>query len=604
MATYQPELLAPAKNKDYGIAAINHGADAVYIAAHKFGAREAAGNSLSDIEQLVTYAHRYYAKVYVTLNTILYEQELEDARRIAIQAYELGADALIVQDMALLEMDLPPIALHASTQANSLTADKVKFLADVGFSRVILGRELSIKEIADIHSQTSVELEAFVHGALCVSHSGQCYLSQSLTGRSANRGACAQPCRSSYDLYDANGKLLVKDKHLLSLRDLNLSDRLEDLYQSGICSFKIEGRLKDLSYVKNVTAYYRKKLDELIAKTPNAGKASSGKVFVNFEPKPELSFSRGFTSYFANGKQSKIASIHTPKAIGERLGKVQTTGKTWFTLNSNANISNGDGICFFDLSEKLQGVRINRVENERLYPLSMESIVEGVEIFRSFNQAFEKVMEGHTADRLVSAQLTFSSNENNISITATDEDGVTACIEEPQTGEPAKNIELAKNNLLTGFSKSGDSMFIFTASINTDKPYFYPHSVINTWRRKLIALLEKARLEAYKRTEHKVTPNTTPYPTHQLSYLGNVANSLARKFYQQHGVDHISEAFELQQQPSAALMTTHYCIRRELGMCAKGVTGGNAEPLFLLNNGKRLKVIFDCERCGMRITRC
>lgn len=600
MSTYLPELLAPAKNKDYGIAAINHGADAVYIAADKFGAREAAGNSMSDVEQLVRYAHRYFAKVYLTLNTILFENELEEARRLAIQAYNAGCDALIVQDMALLEMDLPPITLHASTQTNNLTAEKIKFLADVGFSRVILGRELSIAKIAAIRQQTSVELEAFVHGALCVSHSGQCYLSSALTGRSANRGSCAQPCRSSYNLVDGNGKLLAKNKHLLSLRDFNLSDKIEDLYNAGVCSLKVEGRLKDISYLKNITSYYRKQVDKL-AGDGGLKRPSSGKVTLKFEPEPELSFSRGFTNYFANGKQKSIASINTPKAIGERIGKVGKHTSTWFTLSGNNRLNNGDGICFFDKSSVLKGTKVNKVEGDRIFPLSMEGIVEDTEIFRNHNHLFEKQMAGDTAERLVGATLYFSADEHQITLTATDEDGVSVTLHKEQQWEEAKNEELARKSTIDNLSKSGSSMFAFNVQMAEGTTYFYPTSEINAWRRELASLLDAEREKRYKRQEVRIEKNSIPYPEQSLSYLGNVANSLAKQFYEQHGVTSIEQAFELAPKPSEALMTTHYCIRQELGICAKGKVGENTPSLYLLNNGRKFELQFDCKRCGMQI---
>lgn len=596
------ELLSPAKNAEYGITAINHGADAVYIAARKFGAREAAGNSVADIERLITYAHRYYAKVYLALNTIIYEHELEDARKLATQAYNIGCDALIVQDMALFEMDLPPIPLHASTQTNSLDVEKVKFLENVGFTRVILGRELSLQEITAIHEQTNVELEAFVHGALCVSHSGQCYLSQAVAGRSANRGACAQPCRSTYDLLDANGKVLVKNKHLLSLRDFNLSNSLEDLYKAGISSFKIEGRLKDLTYVKNVTAHYRRQLDKLITKHPDAQKSSSGSILLNFEPKPELSFNRSFTSYFIDGKQKKMASLDTPKHRGEIFGKVTNVANTWFSIDSKVKLNNGDGICFFNKAEMLVGTKVNRVDGELIYPLSMEQLQVGTTIYRNYNHAFEKGMENEaTAKRLIKVDLLFESNDKEVVITAADEDSVSVSLQERQRGEPAKNKETALRSLREGLSKSGDSIFMFSPTIASSEVYFYPHATINAWRRRIAEILEVKRLKHYPKEEVNVKSNEALYPIYSLDYLGNIANSFARRFYERHGVKNITDAYELTPSEDGALMTTHYCIRRELGMCTKGKVAGNAESLYLYNNGKRLRVDFDCERCGMTI---
>lgn len=601
MATKKLELLSPAKNADYGIAAINHGADAVYIAAQKFGAREAAGNSMAAIERLVAYAHRYFAKVYLTLNTIIYEHELEEARSMAIQAYNIGCDALIVQDMALLEMGLPPIPLHASTQANILAVEKVRFLENVGFTRVVLGRELSLREIADIHAEADIELEGFVHGALCVSHSGQCYLSQALTGRSANRGACAQPCRSSYDLLDVNGKMLVKNKHLLSLRDFNLSDRLEDLYKAGITSFKIEGRLKDFTYVKNATTYYRRELDKLMEKDLGIQKPSSGSTHVSFTPSLEASFNRGFTHYFIDGKKRKMASLDTPKHKGEKLGNVVETGSTWFTVATQVAISNGDGICFFDRQDVLKGTKVNRTEGGRAYPLSMEGIERGMAVFRNYDHTFEKQLAGATAKRFIGVDLLFSANDDEVTITATDEDGIAVTLKEPQTGEPAKNEETALRSLKENLSKSGDGIFMFTPTITSGKAYFYPHAVANAWRRKISDLLESKRIEQYHREEKRIVPNSTSYPSSSLSYMGNVANSLARKFYQRHGVVHIDNAFELDGSNNGDLMTTHYCIRYELGICTKGKVAGNAESLYLYNNGKRLRVDFDCQRCRMTV---
>ena len=603
MSIRTAELLAPAKNIDCGIAAINHGADAVYIAAHKFGAREAAANSIADIEKLVRHAHKYYAKVYLTLNTIIYENELEDARLLAKQAYDIGCDALIVQDMALLEMDIPPIPLHASTQTNNLTPEKVKFLAGVGFSRVVLARELSLNEITAIHAQTNVELEGFVHGALCVSHSGQCYLSQTLTERSANRGCCSQPCRSAYDLLDASGKTLVKNKYLLSLRDFNLSNRLLELYNAGITSFKIEGRLKDVGYVKNITAYYRKQLDKAISKNTGIKKASSGNVYLNFEPTPERSFNRGFTSYFIDGKKGKIASVDTPKAKGELLGKATRKDAQYFMLNTSIAVNNGDGICFFNRQSTLVGTNINRAENGRIYPSRMDGIEVGTEIFRNHNHSFEKqLLATNSAKRLINANVIFTATEQAVTITVTDEDGANATLTEPQNGETAKNAEMAEASLKKGLEKTGDSIFSLSAVIQWDKAYFYSASAINEWRRRLTELLEHQRLKQHIRQEYGIQPNSIPYPEKELSYLGNVANPLAHRFYKRHGVVNIDEAFEIAPDSQAGLMFTHYCIRRELGMCTKGKVAGNAESLYLYNNGRRLKVEFDCKRCGMKIS--
>ena len=593
------ELLAPAKNLEYGKIAINHGADAVYIGANDFGAREAASNSLHDIEMLVKYAHRYYAKVYVTENTIIYEHELEQARQLAIDAFNIGCDALIVQDMALIEMDLPPIPLFASTQANNQTAEQVKFLENVGFERVILARELSLRQITEIAENTNVDLEFFVHGSLCVSYSGQCYLSHALTKRSANRGCCAQPCRSVYDLIDKNNNLIAKNKHLLSLRDLNLSAYLSDLTTAGISSFKIEGRLKDATYVKNVVSHYRKILDDFLNKNSNYQKASSGTTEFMFEPNVNLSFSRGFTNYFIDGKRKKMASFDTAKSLGEEIGTVKTVTKNSFTINSEKTLQNGDGICFFDKQKTLCGTRINLVDAQHIFPLSMENIDCGTKIFRSYNRLFEKAMEQQTAIRYVSAKILFTCDAKTIKIYATDEDKNEIMFETEQTGEIAQNAELATQSIIKNISKKGDSIFLFEkVDFNVKKVYFYAISVINEWRRKIVEMLLYEREKNYVKNQSKRNKNNIEFTNSSIDYTANVANSLAAKFYKQHGVQNIQNAFEIEKsEKNNILMFNKYCIRNELGLCKHGEN----DDLFLLNNKQKLRVSFDCKRCEMRI---
>jgi putative protease len=598
----KPELLAPAKNFEVAVAAVNHGADAVYMGADRFGAREAAGNSLRDVTKAAAYAHRFGAKLYLTLNTILYERELSEARRIAVAAYEVGCDALIVQDMAFLEMDLPPIALHASTQAHNASPEKVKFLQDVGFSRVVLARELSLSQIADVRAAApSVELEAFVHGALCVSYSGQCYLSQHLTGRSANRGVCAQPCRSAYSLIDGSGKTLVKGKHLLSLRDLNLTARLSGLAQAGVCSFKVEGRLKDAGYVKNVVAHYRKAIDAAFL---GQKKPSSGQIYFSFNPQPDKTFSRGFTTYFADGNPQNLASLNTPKSLGEKVGAIQQVGNGYVDVKLKVEVSAGDGICFLDKSGALHGANVNRVEGFRLFLQDASGAAAGAEVFRNFDIAFQRQLAGSSAQRLVDVKMLLEATPTSVCLTATDEDNISTYLAIDKENIVANSEVKALNTVREQLKKSGNFMFRITqVDVNTDKPYFYAMAELNGWRRAVLEQLEQKRLSEYVVKHRRIEKNGVPYPEVKLSFKGNVLNSYAKKFYERHGVAEINPAFEqAPPQGAAALMTTRYCLLRELGFCKKNkLSKPLQEPLFLENNGYRLRLKFDCKRCEMTV---
>ncbi len=607
MANFKsPELLAPAKNLEVALAAINHGADALYMGAAKFGAREAAGNSLQDIEKAVRYAHKFRAKVFLTLNTILHEHELEEARKLAVAAYEMGCDALIVQDMAFLEMDLPPIALHASTQTHNTTPEKVKFLQDVGFQRVVLARELSLRQIAEIRTATTVELESFIHGALCVSYSGQCYLSHMLTGRSANRGACAQPCRSAYNLVDEQGKIIVRNKHLLSLRDLNLTDQLQQLAQAGVCSFKIEGRLKDADYVKNVVGHYRKTLDEVFA---GQKRPSSGHVDLNFEPNPAKTFSRGFSTYFAaKDKPANLASLNTPKSVGEKLGRIKSLDKQSITIEFESEalrLNPGDGICFFDKTGNLHGTNVNRAEGNRLWLNNMSDINAGAPLFRNFDLNFQKQLDNsNSAKRLINVEIAFESNENSVQLTAKDEDGIinTQIFEKEyiKSNNSAKTLATIQEQL----SKAGSSIFNITnVKANSNETGFYAISELNSWRRTILEKLEEKRDLYYQNEGQSNTKNNTPYPNLNLSFKGNVLNSLSKQFYMRHGVKEIAPAYEAEKPiGEVELMVTRYCLLRELGSCKKDKSGKRLqEPLFLENNGRRLKLNFDCRNCQMKV---
>lgn len=591
------ELLAPAKNKEQGIAAINHGADAVYIAGPAFGAREAAANTIHDIELLCQYAHKYYAKTYLTLNTILYDHELEQARELVYQAYNSGCDAIIVQDMALLEMDLPPIPLFASTQTDNYTPEKVKFLEDVGFQRVILARELSLEQIKEISNNTSVDLEAFVHGAICVSYSGRCYLSQMLASRSANRGSCAQLCRLPFDLYNSKGVKIEENKHLLSVKDMNMSAHLADLVDAGVTSFKIEGRLKDMSYVKNITAYYRKCLDNIINKSVKYKRASSGTTKFAFEPDPERTFSRGYTTYFALGR-SKGLNAGAAKSVGKYCGKVIACDNKTFKLDTG-DLINGDGICFFDTSGKLTGTRINSVSEGVVSPLSMNGITKGTKIFRNSDRMFDKTLAGESATRKIQVNISLIVSDNSVQITAVDEDGIKAEIKLSHQMEKARNIEKIKDTIINQFSKTGNEIFNFTIN-SIDCEYFFPISEINNWRRLLSAKLETQREKSYKRNTFKIAPSTIPYIADNINFTANVSNHLAERFYKRHGVVKIEKAVETGTIP-AKVMFNKYCIKYELGICPVKQGGKETGDLFLHNSGKVLKLKFDCKNCEMSI---
>ncbi|MGL4955866.1 MAG: peptidase U32 family protein [Bacteroidales bacterium] len=598
----KPELLAPAKNLEIAIAAINQGADAVYIGAPKFGARQAAGNTLTEIEHAIAYAHRYRAKVFVALNTLLYESELEEAQTIATRLYEMEADALIVQDMAFLEMDLPPIPLHASTQTHNHSAQKIKFLHEVGFSRVVLARELSPKQIAEIHKVTKVELEAFVHGALCVSYSGQCYISHALTKRSANRGACMQACRSTYNLIDSKGSTLVRDKHLLSLKDLNLSGQLKALAQAGVCSFKIEGRLKDMAYVKNTVAWYRREIDRVFE---GEAKASSGQVIHSFVPNLHKTFSRGFTTYFAdNNKQ--MASLHTAKSVGEYIGKIQQISKNCLRLsNLSTSLRAGDGLVFFDAKGQLYGTNINQVEGNQVYVQKTLGAVLGGDLFRNLDLVFQRdLLRKDTVQRLIELRFTFTETQDEVSITAVDEDNTRVQLSYPRERIMANNSDKVKGIIQQQFAKIKDSGYL-CQEVNFTHPLlgFYTIGELNAYKREIIAQLEQKRHEAYPLSSIPIVKNDTPYPAKELDFGGNVLNTLAEQFYKRHQVQKIAEGYECQKPLGrVALMTCRYCLLKELNWCKRSKSPRRLhEPLFLENNGRRFELRFDCKNCQMQL---
>ena len=614
------ELLAPAKNLECGIEAVNHGADAVYIGAPKFGARAAAVNSLEDIAALVAYAHLYNVRIYVTVNTILKEEELAETEKMIWELYRIGVDALIVQDMGITRLNLPPIPLHGSTQMDNRTPEKVRFLADAGFRQVVLARELSLQEIRRIHEACpETPLEVFVHGALCVSYSGQCYVSQACFGRSANRGECAQFCRLPFSLVDADGKTIVRDKHLLSLKDLNQSEVLEDLLDAGASSLKIEGRLKDVSYVKNVTAAYRSKLDAIFARRKEYVRASSGTCRFDFTPRLDKSFSRGFTHYFLQGRDREISSFDTPKSLGEEMGTMKEQRGNYLTVAGVKPFHNGDGVCFLDEQGRLQGFRINRVDGNKLYPAGdVPRIKPRTRLFRNFDQEFERILARKSAERKIGVGWELADTSSGFALTVADEDGNRITLSFPYPKELARTPQ--SENLRTQLGKLGNTPFEVMPLGGTDSPsattapaiainlsqnWFIPASVIADWRRQAIDKLTAARRITYRRELHVWKPTRHRFPATSLTYLGNVMNTAARSFYQAHGVASVEPAYEKQAVPEAVLMFCKHCLRYSMGWCPTYQKGHSPyrEPYYLVGtDGKRFRLTFDCKNCQMKVS--
>lgn len=599
------ELLAPAKNLECGLEAINHGADAVYIGAPKFGARSAAGNSLDDIQTLVKHAHLYNARIYVTVNTILKEEELLETEKMIWELYGMGVDALIVQDMGITGLNLPPIPLHASTQTDNRTSDKVKFLANAGFRQVVLARELSLKEIDRIHRENpDVALEAFVHGALCVSYSGQCYVSEACFGRSANRGECAQFCRLSFNMVDADNQVMVSNKHLLSLKDMNQSNQLEALIDAGVSSFKIEGRLKDVSYVKNVTAAYRQKLDEILNRRPDLIRASSGTCYFDFKPQLDKSFSRGFTHYFVNGRDRDIASFDTPKSLGEEMGTVKEIRGNYLTVAGLKSFNNGDGVCYLDEKGTLQGFRINRVDGNKLFLQEMPEIKQRTVLYRNYDQEFEKILSRESAKRKIAVELLLEDHVFGFSLALTDEDRNLVTLALPRDKELARSPQT--KNLEEQLAKLGNTPFeAIKVEVRFSDNWFIPVSALADLRRKAVDELLTLRSINYKREVSVWKSTSHAYPQTELTYLGNVMNSKAHSFYAAHGVKNIAPAFEKQPVEDAVLMFCKHCLRFSMGWCPVHQKGRSPykEPYYLVSSdGKRFRLSFDCKNCQMKVS--
>ncbi len=668
------ELLAPAKNLACGIAAIEHGADAVYIGAQRFGARAAAGNSVDDIAELCRYAHQFGAKVYVTVNTIIYDDELEDTRRLMEQLKRVGADAFLVQDMGIASPRSIPVvggrevtslegaSLHASTQTDNRTAEKVRWLRSLGFSRVVLARELSIREIAEIHREVpDVELEVFVHGALCVSYSGICYASQYCFGRSANRGACAQFCRLKFDLKDSEGNVIEHQRHLLSLRDMCRIDYLEELIEAGACSFKIEGRLKDVGYVKNVVAAYSQRLDEIVARHPDSyRRASFGRTTYLFTPDLKKTFNRGFTSYFLHGRQGDITSFDTPKAMGEYVGRVKEIRRNMFTVAGTAAFANGDGLCFFNDDRQLEGFRVNRAEGNRLFPLRMpDSLQPGTALYRNQDVAFEKLLSGKTAERKIPLVMQLAELEDGFLLTVSMDvrhsslsEGRHSSPSEGRQSSPSENFQSSlsegrqpfkasasivcekqlaqkpqRENIIRQLTKLGNTPYCcdhIEIDEGADK-YFIPSSMLVELRRKAITAITpvspspstqdsvpsvpqdsvpSAPQDSVPSVPSVVALSQQPLPTYPYPYMYNIANRQARAFYEAQGLHPLAPAFELSRPREAVLMQCRHCLRYALGCCVKhgGQKPSWREPLYLeLPDRRRFRLEFDCKHCQMNI---
>jgi collagenase-like PrtC family protease len=620
---HQLELLSPAKTAEIGREAILHGADAVYIGGPAFGARHNASNSLEDIANLVTFAHGYRARIFVTMNTILHDAELETARAQIWQLYEAGVDALIIQDMGLLEMDLPPIQLHASTQCDIRTVERARFLGQAGFSQLVLARELTVEQIRAIRAATDTPLEYFVHGALCVAYSGQCYISHADNGRSANRGDCSQNCRLPYTLTDGEGRVVAYEKHLLSMKDNDQSANLEKLIDAGIRSLKIEGRYKDMGYVKNITAHYRLLLDEILERRPELARASSGRTRVLFTPDVDKNFHRGHTDYFANGRQQTIGAFDSPKYVGIELGTVVRIGGDNFDIVANEPMTNGDGLNYMykrdtvglqanvvqKLGDEADGQRWRIFPNEALS--SLAGLKVGVVIHRNRDNLWEAALTKKSSERRVRVDLALAEIDGGLRLNVVDEDGIATAFDAPVALQSAQQADAALASLRTALGKLGNTMFAAgEVTLQLSQPWFVPAAAINALRRDALAAHAAARLAAWERPQRAAPADPAPvYPEAQLSYLANVYNEKARAFYRRHGVQLIAAAYEAHEEAGEVpLMITKHCLRFSFNLCpkqAKGVQGVQgqvrAEPMTLVSGDERYTLKFDCKPCEMHV---
>ncbi|MBI5785100.1 MAG: U32 family peptidase [Rhodocyclales bacterium] len=610
------ELLAPAKTAEIGREAILHGADAVYIGGPAFGARDKAGNSMSEIAALVEFAHKFHARIYVTLNTILHDDELEPARQLAHQCWDAGVDALIVQDMGLLELDLPPIDLHASTQCDIRTPERARFMAEVGFSQIVLARELAIDEIGRVRAAVpdDVVIEHFVHGALCVAYSGQCYISHAQTGRSANRGDCSQACRLPYTLQDMRGQVVAFQKHVLSLKDNNQSANLKALIEAGVGSFKIEGRYKDAPYVKNITGHYRRLIDELGEQA-----TSSGRTKLFFTPDPDKTFHRGSTDYFANGRQADIGAFDTPAFVGTPLGTVAKVGPDFIDIETPEAMANGDGVSW-QYKQASAGLQANTVARLgatlwRVHPdkpiKDLPGLKVGLAINRNRDHAWEQALTKKSAERKIPVAARIVETKDGFALTLTDSDGIAATVGIACESQPSRNASEAALGLREQLGRLGSTDFALTdLVVEWAEPRFVPNSLLNQLRRDAVAALIAARLAAYRRPLRRpaVEPPSA-YPEASLSFLANVYNHAARAFYGKHGVKLIAAAYEAHEEAGEVpLMITRHCLRYSFSLCpkqARGVEGVQghvrAEPMVLVNGNEKLRLEFDCRACEMHV---
>ncbi|EPD36567.1 hypothetical protein HMPREF9701_04670 [Delftia acidovorans CCUG 274B] len=629
---HQLELLSPARDADIGIEAVNHGADAVYIGGPAFGARATAGNDIRDLQRLINHAHRFGSRIFITLNTILRDDELEAARKMAWQIYEAGADALIIQDMGLLELDLPPIQLHASTQTDIRTPEKARFLQDAGLSQIVVARELDLQQIAAVRAATDparTTIEFFVHGALCVAYSGQCYITHAHTGRSANRGDCNQACRLPYEVLDASGRIIAHEKHVLSMKDNNQSDNLRALIDAGVRSFKIEGRYKDMGYVKNITAHYRKLLDEIIEErefsdTPLA-RSSSGSTTFSFTPDPDQNFNREFTDYFVNGRKDDIGAFDTPKTPGRAIGWVTKVGENFVEIETSSRdteLHNGDGLCYYDLQKELVGLQINRAESVdakkslwRLFPkdpiAGFKDLRKGLEVNRNRDMAWVRTLDKKSSDRRIGLWAELKETPDGFALTLTDEDGFTATAAIVQEHQAATDAARAEATLREQLGRFGATIFsVHDIGLQLSQPWFVPASALNKLRRDAVAALEAARQAGFVRLPRALPVEPpVPFPEDTLTYLANVYNQKAHDFYIKHGVKVIDAAYESKEEEGeVSLMITKHCVRFSMSLCpkqAKGVIGVKgtikAEPLQLINGKEKLTLRFDCKPCEMHV---
>ena len=629
---HQLELLSPARDADIGIEAVNHGADAVYIGGPAFGARATAGNDIRDLQRLINHAHRFGSRIFITLNTILRDDELEAARKMAWQIYEAGADALIIQDMGLLELDLPPIQLHASTQTDIRTPEKARFLQDAGLSQIVVARELDLQQIAAVRAATDparTTIEFFVHGALCVAYSGQCYITHAHTGRSANRGDCNQACRLPYEVLDASGRIIAHEKHVLSMKDNNQSDNLRALIDAGVRSFKIEGRYKDMGYVKNITAHYRKLLDEIIEEREFSdqplARSSSGRTTFSFEPDPDQNFNREFTDYFVNGRKDDIGAFDTPKTPGRAIGWVTKVGENFVEIETSSRdteLHNGDGLCYYDLQKELVGMQINRAESVdakkslwRVFPkdpiAGFKDLRKGLEVNRNRDMAWVRTLDKKSSDRRIGLWAELKETPDGFALTLTDEDGFTATAAIAQEHQAATDAARAEATLREQLGRFGATIFsVHDIGLQLSQPWFVPASALNQLRRDAVAALEAARQAGFVRLPRALPVEPpVPFPEDTLTYLANVYNQKAHDFYIKHGVKVMDAAYESKEEEGeVSLMITKHCVRFSMSLCpkqAKGVIGVKgtikAEPLQLINGKEKLTLRFDCKPCEMHV---